>query len=191
MDRGVSQLDMPDSFRSKTVHPAVSSKFSLNRKRAYPWIFGAAATVVMVAFPFMPAKAQAPELMLSVVGAIATFVHFLYSQHNANTDRFMRLFREFNQRYDKLNNQLNSIVHRSGEPIVDPADHQTLYDYFNLCAEEFLYAEAGYIDAEVWLSWLKGMRYYASFSEVRRIWSRELAQGSYYGFSLDLIDGVH
>ncbi len=165
-------------------------KFSLHRKRAYPWLFACCAVVALVAFPLLPTKAQSPELLLSLVGSIAAFVHFLYAQHNSNTERFIQLFREFNARYDKLNDRLNVIAQRTGEPIVDVTDFQHLYDYFNLCAEEHLFAEAGYIDRDVWASWRNGMKYFAAITEIRRVWARELEQGSYYGFTLAAIDAA-
>ncbi len=40
-------------------------------------------------------------------------------------------------------------------------DEKILYDYFNLCAEEFLFQEADYIDEKVWQSWLRGMAHFA------------------------------
>ena len=95
---------------------------------------------------------------------------------------------DFNARYDVLNDQLNTILLSSKVPITEKQDLQTLYDYFNLCAEEYLYFKSGYIDQEVWKSWLAGMRYFAENSEVRRIWQRELDQGSYYGFGLKLLE---
>jgi hypothetical protein len=67
-------------------------------------------------------------------------------------------------------------------------DKQLLYDYFNLCAEEYLYFKSGYVDAEVWQSWLRGMKLFASNPEIRRLWQEELESGSYYGFTLALID---
>ena len=87
--------------------------------------------------------------MLSLLGSIAAFFHFLYGQHNTNTDRFVRLFKEFNARFDQLNDRLNQIYSQSSELVADPRDLQCFYDYFNLCAEEYLYAKAGYVDGEV------------------------------------------
>jgi hypothetical protein len=60
----------------------------------------------------------------------------------------------------------------------------------NLCAEEYLYFKSGYVDAEVWQSWLRGMRFFAAKPEILSVWKEELASGSYYGFSLALLDAA-
>ena len=166
------------------MHPP----FSLRRRSAYPWWFCGLAIIALIGFFLLPEQLQSAELLLSVIGGIAAFIHFLYSQHNSNTDRFIKLFQEFNLRFDKLNDQLNKIYLSSTSSIADESDLQTLYDYFNLCAEEYLYFKSGYIDQDVWNSWLAGMRYFAENPEIRRIWRREVDQGSYYGFGLDLLD---
>jgi hypothetical protein len=132
----------------------------------------------------------APEFLLSITGAIAALVHFLYAQHNHNTERFIGLFRDFTARYDRLNNRLNAMILRDGVTLLSGEDKLLLYDYFNLCAEEYLYFKSGYIDIEVWQAWLRGMGYFASNSEIRRLWQGELDSDSYYGFSLALIDEV-
>lgn len=139
-------------------------------------------------FSLLPPEHRSRELLLSIVGGLAAFFHFVYSQHNHNTERFMDLFREFNARYDVLNDRLNELVSRPNGPIVESKELETLYDYFNLCAEEYLYFRSGYIDSEVWESWRSGMRYYAKHPEIRRVWERELEQGSYYGFRLAMLE---
>ncbi len=161
--------------------------FSLGRRRAYPWWFAAAVVVAGGAFYLLPDAKQTPELLLSLLGSIAAFFHFLYGQHNTNTDRFTTLFKGFNERYDRLNDELNRIRASSGDAITDPKDLQWLYDYFNLCAEEYLYYKAGYIDQEVWNSWLRGMTYFAQHTGISGVWERELKQGSYYQFHLSLL----
>ena len=166
------------------MHPP----FSLQRRSAYPWLFGGVAIAAIVGFVLVPNQSWSAQLLLSFIGSVAAFVHFLYSQHNSNTDRFIKLFQEFNTRFDKLNDQLNCIHSSSTMSIADERDLQVLYDYFNLCAEEYLFFKSGYIDQEVWKSWLAGMRYFAENSEIRRIWQREVDQGSYYGFSLKLLE---
>lgn len=104
------------------MHPP----FSLRRRSAYPWWFGGLATAALVGFFLIPNQLQSAQLLLSVIGGIAAFFHFLYSQHNSNTDRFIKLFQEFNQRFDKLNDQLNRIYLSSTIPISDEKDLQAL-----------------------------------------------------------------
>ena len=164
------------------------SSFALVHRNGYPWWFLAALAAALFIFWCLPSEHQSKELLLSIVGGVAAFFHFIYSQHNHNTERFMELFREFNARYDELNDKLNELASSRVEPIVEQRQLQALYDYFNLCAEEYLYFRAGYIDSGVWRSWLSGMRYYAANPEIRRVWQRELDQGSYYGFQLTLLE---
>jgi hypothetical protein len=161
--------------------------FSLQRRNFYPWLFLAlAATAVAIAHAFGTRLSH--EVLISLVGAVAALVHFLYSQHNHNTERFIALFREFNARYDALNSGLNELLKRDGSLLLSGKDEQLLFDYFNLCAEEYLYFKSGYIDPEVWKSWVQGMRFFARNAEIRRLWKKELAAGSYYGFSATLLE---
>jgi hypothetical protein len=97
------------------------------------------------------------------------------------------LFTEFNSRYDKLNEALNKIVEdKSGVELSD-AENNTLNDYFNLCAEEFLFFKKGYIYPEVWRAWENGMLYYLRKNQrVRTKWEREVESGSYYGLRIKL-----
>jgi hypothetical protein len=57
-------------------------------------------------------------------------------------------------------------------------------DYFNLCAEEHLFHEAGYIYDPIWESWRNGMKWYGTDPRVASIWAKERATNSYYGFEL-------
>ena len=164
--------------------------FRLSRRNYYPWLFlGLVVAANALVLVFLPSKVS-PELLLSITGGVAALVHFLYAQHNNNTDRFIGLFKEFNARYDLLNDKMNTLVTRDGALVLAAEDTQLLFDYFNLCAEEYLYFKAGYIDIEVWGAWLKGMKYFADRAEIRRVWKEELASGSYYGFGLDTIDAA-
>ena len=166
------------------------STFSLRRRNYYPWLFMLLFVVVNAAIFLLLRDKVSHEIFLSTTGAIAALIHFLYSQHSQNTERFIGLFRDFNARYDRLNNRLDTLLVKDGALMLTNEDKQLLYDYFNLCAEEYLYFKSGYIDAEVWLSWLKGMKIFLSNSDVRRLWQEELNSGSYYGFTLALIDEV-
>jgi hypothetical protein len=164
------------------------TSFRLHQRNYYPWLFLVLVVATnAAAFLLLPAKLS-PELLLSLTGGVAALVHFLYSQHNHNTERFIGLFRDFNSRYDRLNDRLNALLFKDGALMLAADDKQLLYDYFNLCAEEYLYFKSGYVDAEVWQSWLRGMKLFASNPEIRRLWQEELESGSYYGFTLALID---
>ena len=164
--------------------------FVLRRRSSYPFWFAGMASLAVVIFCFLPEKFQLSQLLISIMSGVAAFFYFLYSQHSINTDRFIKLFQEFNVRYERLSDRLNALVQSNDEPFIRKNDLQVLYDYFNLCAEEYFYFCAGYIDTDVWHAWLNGMRHFAKHAEVRRIWQRELDQGSYYGFSLRLVEPI-
>lgn len=166
----------------------MNSSFQLSKKQSYPcWFVGAIFVVGIVFYYYLPETKQTSELLLSLVGSVAALFHFLYLQHNSNTERFIKLFNEFNVRFDGLNDDLNRIQSLPAGMLTDPKDRQRLYDYFNLCAEEYLYFKSGYIDKEVWSYWCLGMSYFAANEAIHDVWVRELEQGSYYGFKLALL----
>ena len=103
---------------------------------------------------------------------------------------FVALFEKFNKRYNDLNEKLNAIISRPTDSPLAPEHRDTLYDYFNLCAEEHLFYEAGYIDERVWQAWLLGMKYFAKDAAVRRLWEEEIGAGSYYHFQMSLLDAL-
>jgi hypothetical protein len=168
----------------------VRTSFSLQRRSYYPWLFLILALSANAAVYFLLYRNESipQEALMSTIGFVAAFVHFLYSQHNHNTERFVGLFRDFNARYDGINDELNRLLLRDADLLLTSTDKQLLYDYFNLCAEEYLYFKSGYIDSEVWLSWLKGMKLFISDAKIRELWQKEIDSGSYYGFTLALIE---
>jgi hypothetical protein len=119
------------------------------------------------------------------VGAYA-FAFAVQKQNLEETRLFKELFEQFNARYDKLNDKLNRIYLD-----IQPADNafkdderKTLYKYFNLCGEEWLYAEKGFIDPEVWAVWKSGMNYFRKNSRIKDFWDKELSDNrSYYGLA--------
>ncbi len=96
------------------------------------------------------------------------------------------LVTDFNDRYDELNDALNLIVETNSVTGKhgDKSSSAYLNDYFNLCAEEYLFFKRGYVPYEVWESWRSGMHYFYHLSEaIADRWRQELEQESYYGFS--------
>src|SRR5713101_3310865 len=156
----------------------------LHNKKWYPvyFLLGLAA---VAAIWFSYRGEQRPELLFSGIGAVAGFTYFVYRQHLDETKLFKELFVEFNERYNKLNERLNSIRCGSPNNKLSDADQDLLFSYFNLCAEEYFFYQAGYIDHSVWESWKKGMHLFFDHQRIRELWNIESKTGSYYGFSQD------
>lgn len=164
-------------------------QFRLGKRNRYPWVFIALASLTITGIHSFFPEAKALELYLPATGGIAGFVYFLYSQHNQDTQLFITLFKDFNARYDNMNEKLNAIVDRESSEL-SRDDEKVLFDYFNLCAEEYLFYKTGYIDRDVWCSWLVGMKYFVRNANIRSLWESELKTGSYYGFVIGLLDEV-
>jgi len=88
-------------------------------------------------------------------------------------------------RYDEMNNKLRAIEECARTKDLTTDQLGNLDDYFNLCAEEFLYFEAGFIDSKVWKAWQNGMRVYLRNNSIREHWQKEFGTDSYYGFNPD------
>ncbi|MFZ6815227.1 hypothetical protein ACO0K3_12215 [Undibacterium sp. Rencai35W] len=164
--------------------------FRIRRRTSYPWFFISFAIIANSLAYLLLSPAKPFELFILITGAIAGFIHFLYKQHHQETQLFVSLFNKFNERYDALNEKLNAIVSRDKSTLLSSDHTKTLFDYFNLCAEEHLYFESGYIDKEVWEAWLKGMHYFYKDEHIRNLWAKEISEGSYYRFKLKLIEEV-
>lgn len=163
--------------------------FHLGNRKWYPWLFLALCAAFFAVAYQVTGKSLKIEWVISILGATGGLTTFLYTQHLQETRLFTELFQQFNQRYTGLNDRLNVIAEMSSGGI-SREDRQVLTDYFNLCAEEYLYFNAGYIDDSVWRSWMRGMKAYAAVPAIRELWEEELLSGSYYGFSLSEFEHV-
>src|SRR3989338_3476223 len=104
--------------------------------RHYWWIaiLGAVIAIALIVTT-MPSGKE--SLFVSVLGAAAGFCYFVQKQKVEELRLFKDLFSEFNRRYDELNDRLVDI--RTWNVTDETARRKTLVDYFNLCAEEFLF----------------------------------------------------
>jgi len=165
------------------------SKMNLNLKHTtyYPWLF-AGGCIVLLPLVFLLLPDSRFQAAITAIGCLGGVVHFLYSQHHQDARFFRELFTDFNKRFDKLTNDLNTVRMRTptGTALKDEQKRK-LSEYFDLCAEEHLFHEAGYIDQRVWEAWCRGMVIFDNDLEIRKYWENELGTGSYYGFSLDEI----
>jgi 4-amino-4-deoxy-L-arabinose transferase-like glycosyltransferase len=156
----------------------------LHKKRWYPLVFLLGSIGVVAAW-FVFVAERRPELLLSGIAAIAGFTYFLYRQHLDETRLFKELFVEFNARYDKLSDGLNKVLFGPREGNLSDSERKLLFSYFNLCAEEYIFYQAGYIDHHVWQSWQRGMRVFFEHPRISCLWASECQADSYYGFHPD------
>ena len=117
-----------------------------------------------------------------MIAGFLSFVYFAHTQKLEEVKLFKELFKEFNERYDRLNAPLDRILHGNNNDALNAAELDTLYDYFNLCAEEFFYYKHGYIDRQVWKAWSNGMKLFFSNPRISKLWQKERKTESYYGF---------
>jgi len=121
----------------------------------------------------------------SIAGTLG-FYYFVQQQKLAETQLFHNLFSDFNARYDKLNGPLAQIAELSEH--LSNSDRNLIVDYFNLCAEEYLFYSEGYIHRDVWRSWCRGMLWYLRRHPFRNVWHDEVKTESFYGLSLNAIE---
>lgn len=125
------------------------------------------------------------------IGAVLTFYYFVQRQRLDETELFRKLFMEFNKTYDGLNDALARIA--ADPALLDQHEYRSkLIDYFNLCAEEYLFYLKGYIYPEVWTAWCRGMLQYLRVKAIRELWDSEARTESYYGMTSETIEnGAH
>ena len=123
--------------------------------------------------------------MISIIGGLFSAIYFIQKQELDEAKLFKELFLEFNRRYDYLNEKLNNIIrNKNNAKDLGFDDINTLYDYFNLCGEEYLFYKKGYIYPKVWRSWVRGMKVFYEDERIQKKWLKEFGTESYYGFDL-------
>lgn len=80
---------------------------------------------------------------------------------------------------------LNSILFEPREGELSENERELLFSYFNVCAEEYFFYKAGYLDHDVWKSWCQGMRVFFGHPRIRELWDRDCKANSYYDFHPD------
>ncbi len=124
------------------------------------------------------------SLFVTVAAGLIGFFYFIQKQQLEELELFKELFTEFNARYDKLNDSLNRVASEESNKPLTEEEKSTLNDYFNLCAEEFLFYRKGYIYDEVWRAWSNGMSFYVANKRIGEMWKEEEKTDSYYGLKI-------
>jgi ABC-type multidrug transport system fused ATPase/permease subunit len=144
------------------------------------WILSLVCVLIVI---FLRQTKEPLSTTATVVGTLLTLIFFLQKQALEELRLFRELFKEFNERYDKINENLSQIAEAKNSKI-NEQDKKLLIDYFNLCAEEYLYYTKGYIDPVVWRAWHNGMKAIINVQHIRDVWNSEKQTDSYYGLSL-------
>jgi hypothetical protein len=149
--------------------------------RHYLWI--AVALLVLCFGLVLRLQLRSFEQWSPILGVPFAFVFVMQKQKAQELELFRNLFSTFNARYDNMNEQLNSISRRPS--VEELKDHEitTLFNYFNLCGEEYLYYSQGYIYPEVWKAWHNGMMIFRENPRIQKLWDEELKTDSYYGLT--------
>lgn len=152
----------------------------LHRHRFWLW-FLVVLTAGIILWSRIPVLKQS-EVLVAVVAGSFGFLYFLRQQHMEEAKFFQELFCQFNRRYDRLNNKLFQHLGADNNKPFDEKQRVDFFDYFNLCAEEWLFYRAGYIYGPVWQAWCNGMRQFSKDARVLELWKEERGTESYYGF---------
>ena len=128
------------------------------------------------------------ELVATFIVSVISSVFVVQKQRLEELRLFNELYAKFNSRYDALNKSLNEIWRGELEAGLKPGELDTLYNYFNLCGEEYFYYKQGYIYPEVWKAWRNGMKIFYQNERIKKAWAKELKNDSYYGFQLSELE---
>jgi hypothetical protein len=144
-------------------------------------------SLIFVLWAIVPAL-RTWSFLYPAVGSVLGLCYFALKQHLEEIRLFKELFAEFNARYDSMNGRLYLLCEASVDQPLTKDDITFLYDYFNLCGEEYLYYRKGFIYPEVWSAWRKGMQIFLRCPRIRAIWEKELTTDSYYGLTMSCIE---
>lgn len=129
--------------------------------------------------------------LIGFVGLIVSAFYSYYGRKREDEKFFRELFREFNSRYDALNDTLvemekNNVTYEELEAAKDEVMlnyRKKVIDFFNLCAEEYYWFSRGRIYDKIWNSWHTGMTYwYNEVDAIKRLWDEKESKEyiSYY-----------
>lgn len=120
--------------------------------------------------------------IVTLTATTLSLAHFIQKQKLDEMQLLRDLFKDFNARYDRLNDKLMKLSESPKE--ISHEDITIIIDYFNLCGEEYFYYSKGYIDPVVWDAWYKGMQENLKSPQIKNLWRIEKMKESYYGLPL-------
>ena len=155
-------------------------KFKILR---YHFLIASVACLVLIVAGFVTPKFLDWKYNITLIGSILYSIYLVENHKIEQTRLFKELFTEFNKRYDGLNEGLNTIIAEDQEKELSRDQIDLLYNYFNLCGEEYLFYKQGFIYPEVWKAWCNGMKIFTKDKRIRDLWEKEAQTDSYYGLN--------
>ena len=143
------------------------------------WMF--LGILLLISLGLLNASRDIWGFVITSVGALLTSAYFIQKQKIEETQLFIDLFEKFNARYSLLSAALDNIVSKADSEDLSDQEKSTLTTYFNLCAEEYLMYDRGYVYPKVWQSWSRGMQQYFEHPRIAPFWQQEILSDSYYG----------
>lgn len=112
---------------------------------------------------------------------LSTLWHNWRQARLANDRMSKDLFTEFNTRYSILNGDLEKAVdYKSIQDLLASEDEQyldSIYDFFDLCAEEYYWYGKERINKEIWICWEAGMNgWFVKHAVIREAWELQLKE---------------
>lgn len=152
-------------------------------------------TILVVLFSvnciFFYFKVYEGQVFAVIFASIATTYYAYLKQKSENDRMFKELFESFNDKYkletnDVFNELRKSLPEKRIEEIKNAEN--IVIDYFNLCAEEFLWYSRGRIPKKIWNAWKCGIIENINIPQVKSLYKREIEYGeeSFYGLVKEL-----
>ena len=155
----------------------------------YLTIFASSLFLIIVCFYLFTSLFDNKDV-IGIIGAIAAIYFGLLKYNIENDQMFMALFKSFNKKYDGSVNDLFNSLRRNPEHQLTELEKNSIIDYFNLCAEEFLWFDKGRIPKKVWHAWKNGMLSNLQIPQLKKIYDEEIlykeSRESYYGLIKEL-----
>lgn len=144
--------------------------------------------LVSIVISLLTTKAEGNLLTQSATfaGIALSAIYFVQKQKLEEMKLFKELFTEFNEKYARQNENISDI--KSNNKMDLDERNKILDDYFNICAEEYLFYKEGRIHNEVWGSWCRGMKEHLSNDIIKAYWEEAQKENSYYGLTTAVID---
>lgn len=135
-----------------------------------------------------------------IVSIVAIWLTFSYQKHAkklANDRMLKELFGEFNERYDALNGELDTISRLTVEEWgsldkpIQARNEGIIIDFFNICSEEYYWHNQDRINGNIWASWHKGMNDIFNRSKIiQNLWEDECKNEGYKAYYITKKDEI-